>query len=162
MPQRLIPLVNWTFDHYWNFVAGIFFAFLSYFADLKGAFHVMFAAFMLDLFLGIITAKTVRKERFSMKKFFIAIERMVIAYALVMLLFAMDKEMHQDTINLADTAAWLITGFLAYGAADNGFKLTGGILFLSIKSFIKSKFKDNTGIDIDNDQEHTTQNPNLQ
>ena len=160
MPHRLVPLVNWTFDHYWNFVSGIFFAFLSYFADLKGAFHVMFAAFMLDLFLGIITAKTVRKERFSMKKFFVAIERMVIAYALVMLLFAMDKEMHQDTINLADTAAWLITGFLAYGAADNGFKLTGGILFLNVKKFIRKKFQDNTGIDIENNPDQPTQTTN--
>ena len=156
MPHRLVTLINWSFEYYWTIVSGLFFAFMAYFADLKGAFHVMFAAFMLDLFLGIITAKTVRKERFSMKKFFIAIERMLIAYALVMLLFAMDKEMHQDTVNLADSAAWLVTGFLVYGAADNGFKLTGGVLFLSIKSLIKNKFKDNTGIDIDKSEESPT------
>jgi hypothetical protein len=149
MPQRLVTLINWSFDHYWNLITGLFFAFLSYFAELKGAFHVMFAAFMLDLFLGIIVSKAIRKERFSMKKLFVAFERMVIAYALVMLLYAMDKEMHQDTVDLADTAAWLISGFLAYGAADNGFKLTGGILFLNVKKFIRKKFQDNTGIDIE-------------
>ncbi len=158
MPQRLVTLINWSFSYYWNIVSGLFFAFFAYFANIKGAFHVMFAAFILDLFLGIITAKTVRKERFLMKKFFLAIQRMLITYSLVMLLFAMDKEMHQHTIDLANTASWLVTGFLIYGAADNGFKLTGGMLFLSIKSFIRKKFKDNTGIDFENNPGQPTQN----
>ncbi len=158
MPQRLVTLIYWSFDHYWNLVTAFFFAFLSYFAELKGAFHVMFAAFILDLFLGITASKAIRKERFSMKKFFVALERMVIAYALVMLLYAMDKEMHQDTINLADTAAWLVTGFLAYSAADNGFQITGGKMFLTLKSFIRKKYKDNTGIDIETNPGQPTQN----
>ncbi|MFZ4707827.1 MAG: phage holin family protein [Bacteroidales bacterium] len=149
MPQRLITLMNWSSDHYWNFVTGIFFAFISYFAELKGAFHVMFVAFLLDLCLGILASKTARKERFSMRKLFIAFERMVIAYALVMLLYAMDREMKQDTFSLANISAWLVTGFLAYSAAENGYEVTGGKLFLTIKSLIRKKVQDNTGIDMD-------------
>ena len=160
MPQRLVTLINWSFDYYWNIVSGLFFAFFAYFGELKGAFHVMFAAFILDLFLGITVSKAKRKERFSMRKLFIAFERMLIAYALVMLLFAMDREMHQETVNMADTAAWLISGFLAYGAADNGFKLTGGILFLNVKKFIRKKFQDNTGIDIEENTNQPTQTTN--
>jgi hypothetical protein len=149
MPQRIILLINWSTDHYWNFVTGVFFAFISYFAELKGAFHVMFAAFLLDLCLGILASKTARKERFSMRKLFIAFERMVIAYALVMLLYAMDREMKQDTFSLANISAWLVTGFLAYSAAENGYEVTGGKLFLTIKSLIRKKVQDNTGIDIE-------------
>lgn len=155
MPQRLITIINWSSDHYWNFVTGLFFAFISYFAELKGAFHVMFVAFILDLCLGILASKAARKEKFSMRKLFIAFERMVIAYALVMLLYAMDKEMKQDTFSLANISGWLITGFLVYSAAENGYELTGGKLFLSLKSLIRKKVQDNTGIDI----EETNQQP---
>ena len=84
-----------------------------------------------------------------MHKFFVGIKRMLISYALVMLLFAMDKEMHQDTINLADSAAWIITGFLIYSAADNGFQITGNKLFNALKTFVHDKVQSNTGIDID-------------
>jgi hypothetical protein len=156
MPQRLITLINWSSDHYWNFVTGVFFAFISYFAEIKGAFHVMFVAFILDLILGILASKISRKEKFSMLKLFIAFERMFISYALVMLLFAMDKEMHQDTVNLANIASWLITGFLAYSAAENGYQLTGGKIFLSVKTLISKKVQENTGIEI----EPSNQQPN--
>ena len=84
-----------------------------------------------------------------MHKFFIGIKRMLISYALVMLLFAMDKEMHQHTINLADTAAWIITGFLIYSAADNGFQITGNKIFMALKTFVHDKLQENAGIDID-------------
>jgi drug/metabolite transporter (DMT)-like permease len=160
MPQRLVPLINWTFDHYWNFVTGLFFAFIGYFSDMKGAFHVMFCAFILDLALGIRASKKIRKERFSMERFFTAVLRMAIAFALIMLLFAMDKEMHQDTVSLAYAAAWLVTGFLAYSAADNGFQITGGVLFLNMKKFIGKKFQDNTGIDIEENPNQPTQTTN--
>jgi FtsH-binding integral membrane protein len=149
MPHRLITMINWTYAHYWNLVTGVFFAFLSYFAEMKGAFHVMFAAFILDLFVGIGASKKIRKEKFSMEKFFTALLRMVIAYALVMLLYAMDKEMHQETLSLANISSWLVSGFLAFSIADNGFKVTGGRLFLSVKTMIRKKVQENTGIEIE-------------
>ena len=149
MPQRLVMLIDWSFAHYWNLVTGIFFAFMGYFTEMKGAFHVMFAAFILDIFLGIIASRSIKKEKFSMHKFFIGIKRMLISYALVMLLFAMDKEMHQHTINLADTAAWIITGFLIYSATDNGFQITGNKIFMALKTFVHDKVQENAGIDID-------------
>lgn len=142
-------MINWTYAHYWNLVTGVFFAFMSYFAEMKGAFHVMFATFIIDLVLGILASKITRKERFSMRKFFIAFNRMLIAYALVMILYAMDREMHQETVSLANISSWLISGFLAYSAADNGYQLTGGKFFISVKSLIRKKVQENTGIDMD-------------
>jgi FtsH-binding integral membrane protein len=156
MPQRILVVMNWTYAHYWNFVTGIFFAFMSYFAEMKGAFHVMFAAFIIDLFVGIGASKKIRKEKFSMEKFFTALLRMVIAYALVMLLYAMDKEMHQETLSLANISSWLVSGFLAFSIADNGFKVTGGRLFLNLKTFIRKKVEDNTGINLDDESTNTT------
>ncbi len=153
MPHKLVTLINWSSIHFWNLISGFFFAFIGYFTEMKGAFHVMFAAFILDIFLGIIAARSIRKEKFSMHKFFIGIKRMLISYSLVMLLFAMDKEMHQNTINLADTAAWIISGFLVYSAADNGFQITGNKLFSAMKTFIHNKLQENTGIDIDKPSE---------
>lgn len=152
MQNKLISLLYWSIDHYWNFVTGIFLAFLAYFADIKGAFHVMFAAFLIDLILGIWASRKARKEKFNMKKFWIAWERMLISYAIIMLLFAMDKEMKQDTVSLANIASWIISGFLAYSAAENGFEITGGKIFIIIKSFLKKKVEDNTGVDLDNNK----------
>ena len=149
MTHRIFLLAQWTVDHYWNFVTGIFFAFISYFAEIKGAFHVMFAAFMIDMAVGIWAAKKIRGERFSMHKFFLAFKRMLISYALVMLLYSMDREMHQDTLSLANMSSWIISGFLIYSIAENGFEITGGRLFLIIKSLIGKKVKDNTGINIE-------------
>lgn len=149
MPKRLVLLADWTVDHFWNFFTGIFFAFFAYFSEMKGAFHVMFAAFVLDVLLGIWNSRKVAGERFSMTKLFIAFERMFISYALVMILYAMDKEMHQDTVSLANLSSWIITGFLAYSAAENGYEITGGKFFKSLATLIKNKVKDNTNIDLD-------------
>lgn len=149
MPQRLVIFINWTENHLWDFVSGVFFVFLSYFAELKGAFHVMFAAFLLDLVLGIWASKRIRKERFSMDKFFVAILRMCISYSLVMLLYAMDKEMKQETVSLANITAWMVTGSLIYSAAKNGFQITSSKIFLKIMELINKKVQDNTGMDIE-------------
>jgi len=151
MPQRVLIIANWFTTHIWNVVCGIFFAFISYFAEMKGAFHVMFAAFMVDLILGIMASKIVRNEKFSMHKFFVAWYRMLISYALVMLLYAMNKEMHQDTVSIENIVSWTITGFLIYSAAENGYELTGGRILLNIKSMIRNKVQENTGIDLDKD-----------
>lgn len=149
MPQRLLTLVNWSIFHYWHFVTGFFFAFFSYFEEIKGNFHVMFAAFAIDLFIGILASKRIRKEKFSMTKFFVAMYRLLISVAIVMLLFANDKVTNQNTVDLANITSWLITGFLTYSVAENGYALTGGKLFLAVKSVIRKKVEDNTGISID-------------
>ena len=149
MPYRIILLLNWYTAHIWNFIASVFFAFFAYFTDLKGAFHVMFASFVIDIIVGVWHSVSIKQLKFSMYKFFIAIKRMLIAFALVMLLYAADKEMGQDTVRMSKTVGYLITGFVIYSIAENGYKITGGRLFISIKSMIRKKVQDNTGIDID-------------
>lgn len=152
MYNKLISMLYWSIDHYWNIVSGLFLACLAYFSEIKGNFYVLFAAFMFDLWLGIWASKSVKKEKFSMEKFWLAWKRLAITLVIIMIFFAMDKEMHQDTISLANITSWLVTGFIVYSAAENGFAITGGKIFLIIKSFIKTKVQDNTGMDIDNNE----------
>ena len=149
MRARLDLFSDWINEHVWHFVTGFFLAFLSYFAELKGAFHVMFAAFIIDMILGVIVSQRKNAHGFKMAKFFIAVERMLISFALVMILYAMDREMNQDTVSLANISSWLISGFLVYSAAENGFILTGNKLFLTLMKWIKDKVQSNTGVNID-------------
>lgn len=149
MSQRLLFLINWWSDHFWNFVAGVFFTLIAYFAELKGSIHVMWIAFVLDLIIGI-WASLHAGGKFSMEKAFVAFQRMGLASMLVMLLFAMDKEMDQDYISMYKIISWLISGFLAYSIAENGFKITGDKLFLVIKSTIKKKVSERADVDIEN------------
>lgn len=147
MPQRLLSIIAWSMEYFWNCVAGILFAWLSYFADLQGAIYVMLSAFLFDLLLGIWASVKIDKHRFRMDKFFTAIARLILSCILIMLLFAMGKEMHLGK-DLYNVAAWLVTGFVGFSAAENAYKITGGKIFLLLKSFISKKVKDNTGIDI--------------
>ena len=151
MPHRLVLIINWWNDHICNFIAAILLAIITYFADIKGPIVVMFAAFCFDLLLGIIASRKIDKEKFKMDKFFVAIERIVIACLMIMLLFAMGKEM-QIAVDLYKFAAWMVTGFIGYSAAENGYRLTGGKFFLAIKNIISKKVEENTGIDIDNEK----------
>jgi len=109
----------------------------------------MFACFVIDIGVGIWHSVSVKKLPFSTYRFFVALKRMLIAFALVMLLFAADKEMGQNVVSMSKTIGYLVSGFLIYSIAQNGYRLTGGLVFLSVQSLIKKKVKDNTGIDIE-------------
>src|SRR5512135_1784315 len=150
MIARILNLLDWIISHAWNLITGIVLAALAYFANLKGAIHVMWAAFILDFLLGYITSHKLRKERFSMNKAFIMLERMLIASAVILLLFAIDKETGQEYIQVYNIMAWLISGMLCWSVLDNGDKLTGGKFFGTIKTFLSNKIKEQTGVELEN------------
>lgn len=108
----------------------------------------MWAALAFDLFAGILASVCKRKEKFSMSKLFVAIERAVGATVFVALLYAMDKEMDQNIAASYNIAAWLISGFYAWSALENMDQLTGSRIFGILKLFIAKRVEDNTGIDI--------------
>ena len=60
----------------------------------------------------------------------------------------MDKEMNQNIANISNGVMWLVSGFLVWSIAENGFNMTGWRLFEIIKEFIAKKIKANTGINI--------------
>ena len=61
MPQRIITILNWSSDHYWFFVSGVLYAFLLYFSEMESVFQGMVACFILDMILGILASKIMRK-----------------------------------------------------------------------------------------------------
>lgn len=145
-------MIEWLYSHLYNTVCGIFFAVLGYFAEIQGAVHVMWAVLVFDLITGIFVSLQVRKEKFSMSKFFKAIERAIGVTILVGLLYAMDKEMHQELAASYNIAAWLISGFYLWSASENMDTLTGGKIFGILKGFLAKRVEQSTGIDLNKTQ----------
>lgn len=141
-------MIEWLYNHLYNALCGLFFAVIGYFAEIQGAIHVMWAALLFDLLTGIFASVYKRKEKFSMSKLFVAIGRAIGASFLVALLFAMDKEMHQEIAASYNIAAWLISGFYAWSASENMDNLFGGRIFGLIKGFLEKRVEDQTGFDI--------------
>lgn len=150
MPYRILLSAWWTIvDNYWQIVSAIVLATLTYFADLRDAFNMMFIVFIVDLFVGIRCSKVVYKIPFSMDNLFTAIKRMILTYALIMMLFTNDKILNQNTIDTAGIMSWLVTGFLIYSIAQNGYKMTGAIVFLGINKWIRKRVLDMSSVDIE-------------
>lgn len=73
--------------------------------------------------------------------------RALVSVVFISVLYAMGKEMHIGS-ELHNYAAWLISGFILYSAAENAYRLTGGKYFLLLKKFLAKKIEENTGIDV--------------
>jgi phage-related holin len=138
----------WICDHINHLISGLFFWFISYFIEIQAVVHVMWIAIALDLLSGVTASVWKRKERFSMKKFFIAIGRALIVTIFIALLYAMDKEMHQDIAKSYNVAAWIITGFYAWSFMQNSSDIFGGLIFKMINGFIEKRVEKETGVDL--------------
>jgi len=147
-------MIDWLYNHFYNALCGLFFAVIGYFAEIQGAIHVMWAALLFDLLAGVLASVWKRKEKFSMSKIFTAVGRAIGASFLVALLYAMDKEMHQELAASYNIAAWLISGFYAWSASENMDTLFGGRLFAILKGFLEKRVEDQTGIDIQKTSEN--------
>ncbi|WP_321321476.1 phage holin family protein [Labilibaculum sp.] len=141
--------MNWFSTHIGNTIAGIALAVLAYLAEIKGAVHVMWIIIAFDLIAGIMASLIKRKEKFCMKKVFVAIGRAIGVTVFVALLYAMDKEMNQKTIASYNIAAWLISGFFLWSFAENMFDLTGGRIFEILKTYINKRVENTTGVDLE-------------
>lgn len=147
---RLSMIINWISEHYWNLLTGWFLFVIGYFSDIKGSVHLMLFVFLMDLIFGIWSSIKIDKKRFSVNKFFIAIMRALVSIVFISVLYAMGKEMHIGS-DLYNYAAWLITGFILYSAAENAYRLTGGKYFLLLKKLLAKKIEENTGIDVNDE-----------
>jgi len=146
---------DWLYNHFQNTICAVFFAIVGYFTEIQGAVHVMWAALAFDLITGILASMVKRHEKFCMSKAFTAIGRAIGATALIALLYAMDKEMHQEVAATYNVAAWLICGFYAWSASENMDDLFGGKLFRILKDFFAKRVEDQTGIQLENkDYQH--------
>jgi len=129
-------------------------AIIGYFSEIQGAVHVMWATLAFDLIAGIMASLLKRKEKFSMSKAFTAVGRAIGATVLVALLYAMDKEMHQEVAATYNIAAWLIAGFYVWSASENMDQLTGGQIFRVLSGFIEKRVEDTAGIELNDNKIH--------
>lgn len=127
----------WLFNNLWNYLAAFVLFMLSYFVEVSGIVNVMLFAFFTDLVVGVTKSRIVSHERFNMDKAFIAIVRFGISCLIVMILFAMDKEMEQNTIPAHKIFAYIPLGAWVISIANNGYLLTKWNVFLVIKAKIK-------------------------
>ena len=146
--------MDWLYNHFYNLLCGLFLAIVGYFSEIQGAVHVMWATLAFDLVVGIMASLLKRKEKFSMSKAFTAVGRAIGATVLVALLYAMDKEMHQDVAATYNIAAWLIAGFYVWSASENMDQLTGGKIFRVLSGFIEKRVEDTAGFDLNETEIH--------
>lgn len=142
--------MTWLYERFYNAICGLIFAIAGYFLEIKGAVHVMWAALALDLAFGILASVVKRGEKFSMKKAFVGVGRAIGSTSLVALLYAMDKEMHQDVAASYYIAAWVISGFYAWSINQNLETLFGGGIFTLLKKIFSRRLREQAGINIEN------------
>lgn len=140
--------ITYLQNHENNIIFGIILSIFTYFAEIRGSVTVMAVAFLVDLIFGIWNSISVKKEKFQMGLFFNQLKRFLIVLVIVMLVFAMDKENGQDLATVYAGVTYLVTGFLIWSIAENGFSLTGWNLFLILKNLIKKKVENVTEVDI--------------
>jgi len=148
MYKHFNAFVYYFYNHQENVVFGFLMWLLTYFAEIKGSVMVMSIAFAFDLFFGIWSNVWKNKQKFQMSKVFVQFERYLITLIIVMLLFAMDRENEQSVAAVYSGVTWLVTGFLIYSIAENGFNITGWNLFKIIKAFVQKKAQSITEVDI--------------
>lgn len=157
MDKYYNPLISYISEHQDNIFYAFLVWFFSYFAEIRGSVTVMAVAFLFDLIFGIAKSKLITKEKFSAHKFWQQTFRFMIVLIIAFLLMAMDKENNQDVVSVYNGFTWLVTGFLIYSIAENGFALTKWDFFIILKSFIKKKTETITDIDITEKQPKTDQ-----
>lgn len=138
--------LKWLHIHTPNLITGFALGFTGYFSPLKGIVHVMIAAILFDLLLGVFVAwKTGRGIK--SKKLWRTGYKLIIAVALVMLTFSMDTEI-KGFFEVHKILAWIITGFEVWSIVESAAKLTDHKAFRIIKKVMEDKVKDKTGIDL--------------
>ena len=139
--------MNWITQHIWNFLFGIVLALVGYFLPIKNVVHVMSAAIMFDLFTGLWAAR-VKGRGWKSIKLWRTIYKLFISTIIIMLLYAMDKEMGTPIVQMHKIAAWLITGFEIWSILENAAEISNLRIFIILKDFMHDKIEQQTGVDL--------------
>lgn len=141
--------LKWLLSHFLNLASGLIIAAAGYFSPIKGVIHVMIAAIIIDLIVGIIVANKMGIGIKS-KKLWKTIYKLLLAVVVVSLAFCLDKEM--GIIEISSFIAWLITGFEIWSILESAAKISDHKIFKLLQVFMKDKIEKVTGIDIEKDE----------
>lgn len=132
--------------------AGMSMSVLGYFMPVKDIVHLLILFFIIDVIFGYWAARKLRGERFSVKIIWShTIPRMLISIVLITGAFMWDTVYNQEVVSTYKMIGWFISGVLLYSIAENGYQVTKWSVFPKIGNLFKKNVKDNTGLDIDDE-----------
>lgn len=139
--------INFVILHAGNFIAGLLAAAASYFAPVKGAVLVTFAAIIIDLCTGA-WAGYVKHEGVQSKKLWRTGSKLLLAFTVISLAHSIDSEMGIDGISLSKISAWFFVGFEFWSILENATIISDFPVFRALRKYMRTEVKEKTGIDL--------------
>lgn len=153
LPAGTPLFIDWI-KYFWTFLSGVFMSILGYFVPIHDMVHLLVLFFILDVIFGYWAAKKLRKEKFSAKIIWkTTMPRMVISLVLIMGAYMWDTVYSQEFVATYKIIGWFISGVLLASIVQNGYHITNWNIFLGLSDLLKDKFREKTGIDIQNKNE---------
>ena len=131
-----------------HWVISLFLAFIGYLSPASNVFQLMLGAIFIDMIIGMIASRVVKGERLIPEKIYMTIIKAVFATLLIIMLYAVDKEMGFAGIVTHRAIAWLITISEIWSIARHMGEITNHRIFKVIKGFSLKNIKDKTGVDL--------------
>jgi phage-related holin len=142
--------MNW-YSSLGGWCFSILVAITGYFSPVKNVIHVMCAVIIFDLIFGLWAAK-VQGKGWCEIKMWRTIHKLLIAIVLILLLYAIDKEIGSTFIKLHLVIAWLISGFEIWSILKSASKISGLRIFQVLGEFMEDKINSQTGVNIKDDE----------
>lgn len=138
-------MIKWFASHYCNFLSGILWGIIGYFAPVQNIILVVLLVVFFDLFTGV-WASYIQGKGIKSKRMVKTIYKVAIYICIIYLFFAIDKEMQM--IELHKVMAWVIVGFEMYSILENATKITDHRIFRILRKLMEDKLEDQ-GVNID-------------
>lgn len=139
-----------------SFASGVLASILGYFLPIKDIVHLIIIFFIIDVVFGYLAArkgKKGEKERFSVKIIWNhTMPRLLISIIIILGAYSWDKTFEQDFVATYKLIGWFISGVLLFSIVENGYHITKWGILPRIGEMFKTKIKDKTGININNEE----------
>lgn len=148
---------QWIEEHVWNVFSGLICGLFAYFMPIRNIVILMLAFIIFDLITGIVAARK-RGEAITSEKMWNTANKTLISVALVVLLYAVDKEF--NIINVVCThkiMGLFVVGFELWSILENAVEITNHSIFRALKKFMHDKVEEKTGVDLDIKNEEETE-----
>lgn len=138
-------MIKWFASHYCNFLSGVLWGIVGYFAPVQNIILVVLLVVFFDLLTGV-WASYIQGKGIKSKRMVKTIYKVAIYICIIYLFFAIDKEMQM--IELHKVMAWVIVGFEMYSILENATKITDHRIFRILRKLMEDKLEDQ-GVNID-------------
>jgi phage-related holin len=138
------------FSNTWAVIVGLMSSLLGYLLPIRDPVNLLLIFFVVDAIVGYLKNRKLHKQPFSKRKIFeTTVPRMMAVVMFMILLFALDTEFHQDTVQTYMVVGYFIGGVLLFNVGKNLYEITRWRAFLNIANMVHKNVQDKTGEDID-------------